>query len=167
MSLGELVAAKHPEAWKTFELGRCDEAALCASFFADGRPFDGEALKATMRAAYRYLDGIEELLADLRTAGVPMHALSNYPKWYEMIEERLGLSQYLDWSFVSCKMGVRKPDPEAFVGPARALRVDPSQCLFVDDRAANCEGARAVGMDAIRFTTATDLRRALRQHGIL
>jgi phosphoglycolate phosphatase-like HAD superfamily hydrolase len=44
------------------------------------------------------------------------------------------------------KLGVLKPDPAAFRAAATALGEDPSRCLFVDDLAANLEGARTVGM---------------------
>jgi FMN hydrolase / 5-amino-6-(5-phospho-D-ribitylamino)uracil phosphatase len=167
MSLSELIAGKHPDMWKRFERGDCTEEMLLEQFFADGRRIDGEGLKATMHAAYRYLDGIEALLQDLHGRDVPTHALSNYPSWYEMIEDRLQLSRYLSWSFVSCKTGVRKPDPEAYLGAARVLGVDPEACLFVDDREGNCRAARAIGMDAVEFVDAPSLRRALEMRGVL
>ena len=90
-----------------------------------------------------------------------MHALSNYTPWYRMVEERTGLSRYVPWSFVSCKTGVRKPDPEAYLGAARLLGVAPSECLFIDDRAVNCEAAEAVGMPSIVFSDAALLRKEL------
>jgi len=49
------------------------------------------------------------LLHELYAGGVPLHALSNYPRWYQLIEDRLELSRYLRWSFVSCLIGMRKP----------------------------------------------------------
>ena len=51
--------------------------------------------------------------AELRDAGVAMHTLSNYAPWYRQIEQRLGLSRYLPWTFVSCETGSRKPEPQA------------------------------------------------------
>ncbi|HEY8430130.1 MAG TPA: HAD-IA family hydrolase, partial [Sandaracinaceae bacterium] len=147
MTLEELVAAKHPSAWVRFEHGELDEDALLASFFADAREFDRRAFERTVRSAYRWLDGIEPLLAELRARGVPMHALSNYPCWYRWIEEELGVSRYVAWSFVSCETGVRKPDPEAYLHASRTLGVPPERCVFVDDRAVNCDAARAIGMD--------------------
>lgn len=45
---------------------------------------------------------MEPLLARLAAAGVPMHAFSNYPAWWRLIEGKLGLSRYLEWTFVSC-----------------------------------------------------------------
>ena len=51
----------------------------------------------------------------------------------------------------AAKLGVLKPDPEAFRAAADALGEDPRRCLFVDDLAANLDGARAVGMATTPF----------------
>lgn len=51
---------------------------------------------------YRYLDGMEALLQTLRAQRQTMHIMSNYPLWYREIERKLQLSQYLDWTFISC-----------------------------------------------------------------
>lgn len=167
MSLRELLPLLRPGAWVRFELDALGEAEFFAQFFADGRPLDGEGLRATVHGAYRFLPGIEPLLGELCERGTPMHALSNYPRWYALIEERLRLSRFLQWSFVSCDTRVRKPDPAAYEGAARTLGVPPSACLFVDDRDDNCQAARTVGMDAIRFENAVSLRAALVERGLL
>ncbi|MGD9530199.1 HAD-IA family hydrolase [Pseudonocardia sp.] len=43
-------------------------------------------------------------------------------------------------------LGVLKPDPAAFRAAAQALGEEPRRCLFVDDLAANLDGAAAIGM---------------------
>jgi HAD superfamily hydrolase (TIGR01509 family) len=167
MTQAELSAAKHPTAWIEFELGRTSEAEFLASFFRDGRDFDRAGLRRTVRESYRWLPGMEALLAALSSRGHAIHALSNYPEWYRMIEERLGLSRYLAWSFVSCRTGVRKPDERAFTGAAAALGVAPAQCLLVDDRETNVAAARALGFGALRFTSARELGTELTRRGLL
>lgn len=167
MSLPQLLAVKHPHAWVEFELDAIDEATLLARFFADGRAVDGEGLRAAIREAYQFLPGVEPLLQALQARGVPMHALSNYPRWYALIEEQLQLSRYVQWSFVSCDTRVRKPDPAAYQQAAASLGVEPSACLFVDDREDNCAAAREQGMDAVRFTDAASLGEALGERGLL
>ena len=167
MSLPELIEAKHPSAWVEFELDAIDEATLLERFFADGRPVDGEGLTQAMSMAYRFLPGIEALLHELYARGVPLHAMSNYPRWYQLIEERLALSRYLRWSFVSCLIGMRKPDPAVYRHVAEELGLPTSACLFVDDREDNCRVAREEGMDAIHFVDAPALRRALVERGVL
>lgn len=166
-SLERLLAEKDPEAWPRFESGEWDEERFAGAYFSDRRPLDLAGFKATLSAAYRFLPGVEALLAELQGAGVEMHALSNYPPWYRLIEERLGLSRYLRWSFVSCETGVRKPDPEAYLGPARALGALPAGCLFVDDRERNVAAARALGMAGHRFRSAPELRAELVARGLL
>lgn len=167
LTFEEMMRAKDPHAWVDFELSRIDEATFFARFFADRRAFDGDAFRAHVEAAYRYVDGVEPVLARLRARGVPMHALSNYPSWYALVDRRVGLSRYLDGRFVSFETGVRKPDAEAYVGAARALGAPPARCLFVDDRAGNCEAAIDVGMDAFVFTDARALEAELAARGLL
>lgn len=167
MDLESLFAIKSKDAWVRFELGELDEAELVDCYFTDGRKLDLAGLRACMSEAYRFLPGIEALLGELREAGIEMHALSNYPVWWELIEARLCVSRYLSWTFVSCRTGVRKPDPRAYLGAAEALGRPLDELLFVDDRAKNCAGAEAVGMDAIRFEGAASLRQALRARGLL
>lgn len=167
MTLKEFFHAVKPNAWIEFELGLLDEAQTMANFFKDGRRFDVAGFKATIRDAYRFIDAeMEPLLKRLSTAGYALHALSNYPPWYTMIEERLCLSRFLEWSFVSCELGVRKPDPEIYSRACDRLNIAPADALFVDDREENCVGARDVGLDAIRFEGTAALDKALQDRGI-
>ncbi len=166
-TLEELLPILSREAWFEFERGEIDELAFARRFFRDGRVFDCEGLKSAMVAGYDFLPGMESLLQELWARGVAMHALSNYPIWYRLIENKLRLSQYLGWSFVSCETGVRKPDAAAYTGAARALDTDTADCVFVDDRETNCAAARAVGMAAVRFTSAPELRSELVGLGVL
>ena len=166
MTLEGLLKDKHPTAWLEFERNEISEKEFYERFFGDGRAFDGPRMKEAMAGSYRYLDGIEELLADLHAADVPMHALSNYPDWYLVIEEKLRLSRYLEWSFVSCITGHRKPAQEAYAAATETLGVSPSECIFVDDRGVNCKAAAAFGMHAIKFQGAGALRTELAGLGI-
>eukprot|EP00276_Gloeochaete_wittrockiana_P013575 CAMPEP_0184332288 /NCGR_PEP_ID=MMETSP1089-20130417/1480_1 /TAXON_ID=38269 ORGANISM="Gloeochaete wittrockiana, Strain SAG46.84" /NCGR_SAMPLE_ID=MMETSP1089 /ASSEMBLY_ACC=CAM_ASM_000445 /LENGTH=233 /DNA_ID=CAMNT_0026655581 /DNA_START=221 /DNA_END=922 /DNA_ORIENTATION=+ len=167
MSLQELLEHKHPTNWFEFEKGRMSEEEFLQSFFKDGRPYDCEAFLDYVYQSYRWLDGIEDLLRELVASGVEMHALSNYPDWYKMVDKRLGLSQYVQLTFVSCSTGVRKPDPSAYLGAAEKLGVGLDQCVFVDDQSSNVLAARSVGMHAIQFKGAMDLRQRLVQMGVL
>jgi HAD superfamily hydrolase (TIGR01509 family) len=146
-----LLREKHPTAWVDFETGLLDEVEFGARFYADGRGIDAAGLLRHIRRHYRFIDGIEPLLAELRARDVAMHVLSNYPCWYRAIEEETGLSRYMPWTFVSCHTGLRKPDPRCFMQAVRSLGVDASECVLIDDRRTNCDGARAVGMQALCF----------------
>lgn len=160
LSPEQLLSEKDPQAWNDFEAGRIDETVLFERYFRDRRPVDGPALKARMVDSYRWLEGMEALLADLRRRGVAMHALSNYPPWILELDGRLGLSRYLSLRFVSCRTGQRKPDAAAFLGPLQALGTQPDKCLFIDDRQTNCDAARALGLHTLRFDGRSEATRA-------
>lgn len=166
-TLEELLAAKSPTAWVDFELGRIDEAEYHRRAFRDGRVYDGAALLAHMVRAYTWLEGTEALLAELRARGTAMHALSNYPSWYRALDEKLGLSRYLPWTFVSCRTGHRKPAVDAYLGPARQLGLSPAELLFVDDREGNCRAAAALGLATHHFRGVPELRVHLAELGML
>ncbi|XP_057839868.2 flavin mononucleotide hydrolase 1, chloroplatic isoform X2 [Cryptomeria japonica] len=106
LSMKELLKVKHPTAWIEFEKGIITEEELAAKFFRDGRIFDFDGLKQCMRNGYAYLDGIECILHQLKSNGYEIHAFTNYPCWYMMIEEKLKLSTYLSWTFSSCNTGL-------------------------------------------------------------
>lgn len=167
LSFEELLAVKHPSAWVEFERGERSEKDFLASFFADSRDFNREAFVSLVRASYRWLPGLEELLEELHGAGCRMHAFSNYPVWYRLIEERLRLSRFLDWTFVSCLTGLRKPDPAAYAQALDALGVAGGSCVFIDDRVGNCEAARDRGIHSVVFEGVEPLRASLREAGVL
>lgn len=64
---------------------------------------------------------------------------------------RFPVLQAFDTILEASVLGVLKPDPAAFRAAADALGEDPCRCLFVDDLAANLEGAAAIGMHTELF----------------
>lgn len=60
---------------------------------------------------------------------------------------------------------ILKPAPQAYLGCAQELGVEPSACVFVDDQERNVRGAERVGMAAVHFDVkrpAESFERALR-----
>lgn len=165
MTLDELLQSKHPTAWVDFERGYIGEAEFLPKFFRDGRSYDHAGLMRCFQQTFRFLPGMEELLRDLLVAGHSLHLFSNYTVWYRWIEAALQLERFARWTAVSCELGLRKPDPEAYRKAAERAGASPAECLFVDDRESNCAAARDVGMEAIRFKSAGQLRREMRALG--
>lgn len=60
-----------------------------------------------------------------------------------------------------------KPDPAIYRDCLAALGVAPADALFIDDKAANADGARAAGLRAHHFTDAAGLRAALQTLDLL
>ena len=64
-------------------------------------------------------------------------------------------------------LGVAKPDPAAYLRAIKHWPVDPGEVLFVDDSAANVDGARAAGLRAAPATGADELAAVLADTGLL
>ena len=67
-----------------------------------------------------------------------------------------------DGVFVSCGIGLRKPERAAFEHVSRAIGVPPENILFFDDTEANIEGARAAGLRAVLVRSPEDVADAVR-----
>ncbi|WP_075279454.1 HAD family hydrolase [Thermophilibacter provencensis] len=92
-----------------------------------------------------------ELGIRLKREGYGIYVLSNANT---RIMDQLGhapVTPYLDGCVVSAKERIMKPDPAIFRLLCLRYRLDPAECLFVDDNADNCEGARAAGMHAFHY----------------
>jgi FMN phosphatase YigB (HAD superfamily) len=78
--------------------------------------------------------------------------VSNASSPTESLFESLGLRPFFDavtWSF---RVGATKPEPAIYLDACRALATAPSECLFVGDgNARELDGARALGMTAVRI----------------
>ncbi|KAF7052652.1 hypothetical protein CFC21_060720 [Triticum aestivum] len=166
MSMKELLESKHPTSWSEFEMGLINEGQLAVKFFNDGRSFDLEGLKACMVRAYEYVDGVEDILCSLKQNNYEVHAFTNYPVWYQLIEEKLKLSKYLSWTFCSCHVGIRKPSPDFYLHAVDHLNIDPGNCIFIDDRMVNIEAALSVGMVGLHFKNAEALKNDLCSLGV-
>jgi putative hydrolase of the HAD superfamily len=65
---------------------------------------------------------------------------------------------HFDHQILSCEVRLIKPDAAIFRHTVERLGVRPQEALFVDDREANVEAAREVGLNAIQFQSVEQLR---------
>jgi epoxide hydrolase-like predicted phosphatase len=125
---------------------------------------DSEALAALREDFYigdRLDETLVELIVGLRERGVLVGLLSNNTLDLYDALAAFELDQLFDAVVISAEIGLMKPDPAAYQVVLERLGVAPQQAIFVDDFPANVEGARAVGLEAVRFTPDLDLAAAL------
>jgi putative hydrolase of the HAD superfamily len=104
------------------------------------------------------------LLETLVASGRRIALLSNIPEELATYyEEHQSWTRLFAVRGFSCRIHVAKPDPEAFRWCCRALDVEPSRILFVDDRTENIAAAEAIGMRGHHFTDLGRLQIALRR----
>lgn len=91
------------------------------------------------------LPGVEELLDELRAAGIKV-AIGSSSKNARLVSQRLGIADRLDAIADGNSVEHHKPAPDVFLHAARQLNLEPFQCLVVEDAASGVEAALAAGM---------------------
>jgi putative hydrolase of the HAD superfamily len=91
-------------------------------------------------------------LEALAAAGVRIGVVSDCSAETPEIWHESPIAAFTEVTSFSCVTGIRKPAPEAYLVATRALKVDPSDCVFVGDGGSNeLTGAQALGMTTYRF----------------
>jgi putative hydrolase of the HAD superfamily len=108
--------------------------------------------------------GVAELLEDLG-GRIPIYAFSNsnvthQRHWEKKYAKTLDLFEEV---FVSCELGLRKPESAAFRRVSSAIGVGPEAIMFFDDTHENVDGAREVGMRAIHVRSFDDMRESVEE----
>jgi len=131
---------------------------------------DDQAL-AAFRHDFWAGDLLDESLVDLIRALRPRYQtalLSNFmDELREIVTVRYPMADAFDLIVGSCYEGIMKPDGAIFERVLDRLGREPDEAVFIDDFAHNVEGARAIGMHAIHYTTGTDIGAALQGLGVL
>lgn len=93
------------------------------------------------------LDCIKQLRGRYKTAVLSNATVGSLERRFSPAE----LRELFDEQVVSADIGYMKPEPEAYTVAAQRLGVEPSECVFTDDRDVFCQAARATGMQAIHY----------------
>jgi 2-haloacid dehalogenase len=112
--------------------------------------------------------GTVDLLAELRTRGVPLFALSNWSaETFPIALKRFDFLQWFRGILLSGEVRLLKPDPEIFRLCLETFSIDPVRAVYIDDLGPNVEAAAALGMHGIRFTDPAALRAELATLGLV
>ena len=90
---------------------------------------------------------VKETLENLRTRGLLL-AIGSSSKNTRFILGQIGLSDFFDAISDGNNITKSKPDPEVFLMAAEYLKMEPSDCLVIEDAKAGVDAAKAAGMDS-------------------
>lgn len=115
------------------------------------------------------IHGTWQIANRLKRDGRRLFGLTNFSAdtWPVALDLHGGLTDLLEDIVVSGVEQAIKPDPRIYAILCDRNQLAPGDCLFIDDSADNVAGARAVGWDAVQFTTPEALERALAERGLL
>ena len=159
----------HGETVAMLEQGRMslDEYLRCTVFYRP-RPFDPAEFKACMLAqSTPFPETIDLARALARSGRYRLMTINNESDELNRHRlEKFGLRDIFTTFFSSCWLGLLKPASRIYEVALAMSQAEPEASVFIDDRERNLEPARALGMQAIRFTDAIRLRQELAILGV-
>jgi putative hydrolase of the HAD superfamily len=147
----------HDNAWARLERNEVDFDRFCSEFEAEavaaGGRVDARALFATMTGEMRpaMVEAVRRCHAHFKTGLLTNNFIT--PETTARHHEVLDL---FDVVIQSAVVGVRKPDPDFYFLACRALEIEPSAAVFLDDLGVNLKPARALGMRTIKVVDPTE-----------
>jgi putative hydrolase of the HAD superfamily len=150
--------------WLDMDRGTVDEPTLVRRFAARmGRPeAEIEALFDHVRASLVPIEPTVALLRELHGAGLRLYGLSNMSaSIFAYLHGRHEFFALFDGIIVSAAVKSLKPEPAIYEHLRERFALDFGESVFIDDFERNVEGARRLGLPAIRFESIGQVRRDL------
>lgn len=113
------------------------------------------------------IEGMDALAGELKAGGYGVYLLSNASLRHPEYWPRVPASRWFDGVVVSAQEGLVKPQPEIYRLLCERFGLAAGECFFIDDKAANVEGACFAGMSgAVFHGDVAELRAKLREAGV-
>ena len=148
-----------------------DESRLMADLEEERRVRLGYLREMNARMGWRLTDAEVDLLADDFTHNIRRYGFFDdivpwLTRWKEryalgilsdampsilVFMDQYGILKLFDAVVISTQIGAIKPDPGMYAAILKKLDADPRDCLFVDDRPYNLDGAVRAGIPAVQM----------------
>jgi putative hydrolase of the HAD superfamily len=166
---GLLARFTQDDAYRRHERGEISDA----DFFAGLRATlgieisDAQFLEGWNEIFIGEMPGIENLLARAATRW-PLYAFSNTNAAHvaHFADAHADLLGHFRELFLSSRIGMRKPEADAFAHVVKEIGVPAGRIVFFDDLADNVAAARACGLQAVHVTSPTSVAEALAALGL-
>jgi len=117
--------------------------------------------------SHAYDDSVE-IFKEVIESGYDVTMLTNFAAdTFEEARKRFTFLNLPRGVTVSGEVGLLKPQREIYELHTETFSLDPAATFFIDDSAANVEGAQAAGWRAVQFIDAPTLRKDLQGLGVL
>ena len=141
--------------WHEFDHGTMEEDEVVRHLREDNSEYQ-EAFELVWKNRDKLVAPYEHAVTwiqELQEAGYRVYLLSNYPANLFTMHAENGSFPFLDMvdgKVVSGYVKMIKPEPDIYEYLVENYGLKASECVFLDDRKENVEGAKAVGMFGIQ-----------------
>jgi len=110
-----------------------------------------EAVLELLAQPVEPLPGVRELLAELRSQGLPIGlASASLRQWVNATIRGLHIENAFDATVSASEVEHSKPAPDLYLAAAEKLGIPATECLAVEDTGAGIAAAKAAGMFAVQ-----------------
>jgi HAD superfamily hydrolase (TIGR01549 family) len=123
----------------------------------------------TFTAVSKPMQSTLKLARELKNRGYKLYIAGNMPKepYTVMLKANPEIKQLFEGIYVSSSLGMTKPNSQIFTHIAKAHKLNPAECLVIDDEMVNVTAAEEVGMQGLLFTSAKQVEKMLKRQGVL
>lgn len=148
------------EIWEEYDRGIMTEAETLNKFIKQTPYLETEIRQAfcNLKGIVKKYDYTDRWIKDLKTRGYRVLYLSNLSeKLFRECNEEFDYMQNMDGGIISFKEKMKKPDREIYVRLINKYGLNPSKCIFIDDRQENLVEAQNLGINTILFKNYEDV----------
>jgi putative hydrolase of the HAD superfamily len=129
---------------------------------------DKDYLKKLVRENFlTKVESMDEILASL-SENFKLYLLSDHAsEWVEFIHASHPFLDLFHKKYFSYEIGSTKKEERTFRHLLEENNLNPTECIFIDDSAANVKVAEKVGLKAFQFVDAEKLKDNLKREGLL
>ena len=151
-----------------------DRGVMSTQELADGFVANAPEYETQIREAFKQVGGTIELMPhavkwveDLKARGYHLYIISNYGEYtYEQTEHKLKFLPYMDGIIFSFQYKMLKPKREIYETFLQEFQLKAEECVFIDDRMENIEGAEKAGIHGICFETIEQVKEDLKKYNV-
>lgn len=151
-------------AWNEYDLGNLSDDEVL-NLFIESDPSVEKELRETLKDMGGVLKRCEYAIPwieELKEKGYQVLFLSNFSeKALRDCAAALDFLPHMDGGVFSCKVHLIKPDPAIYKLLLQQYRLNPEECVFLDDTLVNITAAASLGINGIHFKNLAQAREEL------
>lgn len=162
-------ATVRSDTWSEYDRGKWSDEEILDAFIANAPELERE-IRLFMEhepETIREFPYAKDWVKSFKDKGYRCYILSNYPRiTYENTCQERGFEEFVDGAIYSYQVHMIKPEPMIYQTLLERYGLCPEECVFIDDKLANVEAARKLGIHAIQFKTKEYTERELEKLGV-
>ena len=149
--IAELFGSRH---WQAYDCGAITRTDLIAKAQQTFRAAHHSTIRDLVYDWHKHappIAGMEPLVQNLKAQGFKIYLLSNTNRHFDEYKDTIPALRHFDDYYVSALRKLVKPDAAVYHDFLQLFGLTAEACLFIDDLAANIEGAVNIGMQGYHF----------------